>query len=140
MSEEPTPTTPDWAHSFGGVADAYERARPTYPPEAAQWLVGQQAATSSSSARGPASSPSSSSPSGTASSPPTPTRPCSTGSSASCPEVSTRGRHAEELPVGDRLVDAVVAAQAFHWFDLDRALPEIARALKPGGRLGLVWN
>ena len=42
MSEDPTP---DWAHSFGGVADAYERARPTYPPEAAQWLVGQQAAT-----------------------------------------------------------------------------------------------
>ena len=48
--------------------------------------------------------------------------------------------HAEELPVGDRAYDAVVAAQAFHWFDLDRALPEIARVLKPGGRIGLVWN
>ena len=34
----------------------------------------------------------------------------------------------------------VVAAQSFHWFDVDKALPEIARVLKPEGTLALVWN
>jgi SAM-dependent methyltransferase len=37
-------------------------------------------------------------------------------------------------------VDTVVAAQAFHWFDTDRALREAARMLKPEGRIALVWN
>jgi SAM-dependent methyltransferase len=47
---------------------------------------------------------------------------------------------AESIPLPDGSVDAVVVAQAFHWFDGKRALPEIARVLKPGGGLGLVWN
>jgi len=47
---------------------------------------------------------------------------------------------AERIPLRPRSVDAVLGAQAFHWFDLDRALPEIARVLRPGGHLGLVWN
>jgi SAM-dependent methyltransferase len=47
---------------------------------------------------------------------------------------------AEELPLADASVDAVVAGQAMHWFDIDRALPEIARVLAPGGVLGGLWN
>ncbi|KAK9470910.1 S-adenosyl-L-methionine-dependent methyltransferase [Dipodascopsis tothii] len=45
-----------------------------------------------------------------------------------------------EIPFADNSVDAVFAAQAFHWFANDRALTEIHRVLKPGGRLVLVWN
>jgi SAM-dependent methyltransferase len=56
------------------------------------------------------------------------------------PGVRTAEASAEEIPLGDASVDAVIAAQAFHWFDLDRALPEIARVLRPGGRVCLVWN
>ena len=43
---------------------------------------------------------------------------------------------AEAIPLPDRSVDAVVAGQAYHWFDPARALPEIARVLRPGGSLG----
>lgn len=47
---------------------------------------------------------------------------------------------AEELPLPAGAVDLVTAGQAFHWFDRDRALPEIARVLRPGGVLALLYN
>ena len=56
------------------------------------------------------------------------------------PEVSAKVATAEEIPANDRSVDVVVVAQAFHWFDHEVALPEIARVLKPGGHVALVWN
>ena len=50
------------------------------------------------------------------------------------------GAVAERLPLRDDSIDAVVAAQSFHWFDIARALPELARVLKLWGGVGLVWN
>ena len=47
---------------------------------------------------------------------------------------------AEHLPLDDRSVDAVTVGQAFHWFDPQPALTDIARVLKPGGVLLMVWN
>jgi SAM-dependent methyltransferase len=47
---------------------------------------------------------------------------------------------AEDIPLPDDSVDAVLVAQAWHWFDPERAVAEVARVLRPGGRLGLVWN
>jgi SAM-dependent methyltransferase len=47
---------------------------------------------------------------------------------------------AESIPLAHASVDAVVVGQAFHWFDHARALPEIARVLRPNGVLGLLWN
>jgi SAM-dependent methyltransferase len=47
---------------------------------------------------------------------------------------------AEDVPLPDASVDAVIVGQAFHWFDQKRALPEIARVLRPGGALAALWN
>jgi len=54
--------------------------------------------------------------------------------------VATLGGMAEQIPLLDGYVDAVTVGQAFHWFRADLALPEIARVLRPGGGLALVWN
>jgi SAM-dependent methyltransferase len=56
------------------------------------------------------------------------------------PDAETHAGSAEAIPVADASVDAVFAAQAFHWFANDEAVTEIARVLRPGGLLCLVWN
>src|SRR4051794_5391524 len=131
---------PDWAHSFGGVAEAYERGRPTYPADAVRWLLGEHPLPVLELGAGTGKL----------------TRVLTelghdvhaTDPDASMlkilerevPGVPTAQASAEDIPLGDDSVDAVIAAQAFHWFDLDRALPEIARVLRPGGRACLLWN
>jgi SAM-dependent methyltransferase len=56
------------------------------------------------------------------------------------PAVRSVPGSAEEIPLPDASLDAVLAGQAMHWFDMDRALPEIARVLRPGGVLAGLWN
>lgn len=56
------------------------------------------------------------------------------------PDTRVLDGRAEDLPLPDGDADAVVVAQAFHWFDPLPAAREIHRVLKPGGRLGLIWN
>ncbi|MFG1634012.1 class I SAM-dependent methyltransferase [Pseudonocardia alni] len=56
------------------------------------------------------------------------------------PGVEARTGSAERIPLPDGHVDAVLVGQALHWFDLDRAAPEMARVLRPGGVLAGLWN
>jgi SAM-dependent methyltransferase len=57
-----------------------------------------------------------------------------------CPTVPLVAGTAEQLPVRGGALDAITVAQAFHWFDAEATLTEFARVLRPGGRVGLVWN
>lgn len=56
------------------------------------------------------------------------------------PRVALLAGTAESLPVAHASVDAVFVAEAFHWFDHELAITEIARVLRPGGALVLMWN
>ena len=56
------------------------------------------------------------------------------------PDVRALAGGAEAIPLPDGSVDAVVAGNAMHWFDMDVAGPEIARVLAPGGTLAGLWN
>ncbi|MGH3917799.1 MAG: class I SAM-dependent methyltransferase [Pseudonocardiaceae bacterium] len=56
------------------------------------------------------------------------------------PEIAAVRGSAERIPAEGGAVDAVLVGQAFHWFDPDRALPEIARVLRPGGALAVIGN
>lgn len=126
--------------SFGAEAAAYERGRPSYPPEAIDWLLpgGARDVLDLGAGTGKLT-----------------TRLVERGLSVvavdpipemlellrdSLPDTPALLGTAEEIPLPDDSVDAVLVAQAWHWFDPTRAIPEVARVLRPGGRLGLVWN
>jgi SAM-dependent methyltransferase len=143
----------DHARSFGTAADRYDRYRPGYAPEAIVWALGER----------PLMSPPPS-PSG-----PPPLRVVDLGAGTGIlsrqlrrlghdvlavePDESMRARlveaspgitalagTAEAIPLPDASVDAVLAGQAHHWFDPERAHPEIARVLRPGGVFAALWN
>jgi SAM-dependent methyltransferase len=59
---------------------------------------------------------------------------------ALCPQAQVLPGSAEQIPLADASVDAVFAAECFHWFDNQRALTEIARVLGSRGTLVLMWN
>ncbi|MCD9194419.1 class I SAM-dependent methyltransferase [Streptomyces albireticuli] len=58
----------------------------------------------------------------------------------SLPAVRALPGGAEAIPLPDASVDAVLAGNAMHWFDMAVAGPEIARVLAPGGVLAGLWN
>jgi ubiquinone/menaquinone biosynthesis C-methylase UbiE len=132
--------TPDFARSFGAVADAYDRGRPTYPREAAVWLTADAPLSVLELGAGTGKLTEQLVALGHDVHATDPDAGMLAKLQDRLPEVRTSVSPAEDIPAGDRSYDAVVSAQAFHWFDLDTALPEIARVLKTGGRLSLVWN
>lgn len=131
---------PGESQSFDQVAAEYDRARPDYPAEVVRWIAPPPCGRVVDLGAGTGKL----------------TRPLAElghevvaldhgaallrtlrGASSATPVVRSA---AERLPLATDAVDGVVVAQAWHWFDETRTVDEIARVLRPRGRLGLVWN
>jgi SAM-dependent methyltransferase len=134
------PDRPVPALSFGGVADAYDRARPSYPAEAAAWLAGLDHAHVLELGAGTGKLTEQLVAQGHKVVATDPIDAMLRKLVARLPGTPAAIAAAERIPLRARSVDTVIGAQTFHWWDLERALPEIARVLRPGGHLALVWN
>ena len=129
---------------FGAEAEAYDRARPSYPPDALRWLTGnlgiRPGRRVADLAAGTGKLTALLAPAGADLVAVEPVGAMLARLRARLPGLPALSAVAEALPFAPDSLDAVVVAQAFHWFDADRALAELARVVRPGGRLGLVWN
>lgn len=56
------------------------------------------------------------------------------------PDIAIQTAYSHQLPLGTASYDAVLCAQAFHWFSNAETLQEVHRVLKPEGHFGLIWN
>jgi SAM-dependent methyltransferase len=140
MPQPPASGGPPPCSRFAGRSRAYAAARPGYPPAAISTVVADLAPGAAAVDLG-----------------------CGTGIAARQlaaaglsvtgvePEPSMRQAAidsgvrcldgtAEAIPLPDRSVDLATAFQSFHWFEPHAAIAEIARILRPGGRVALVWN
>ncbi|NDL57755.1 class I SAM-dependent methyltransferase [Phytoactinopolyspora mesophila] len=128
------------AASFSSVADVYERSRPDYPDAAVRWMTGDAPARVLDLGAGTGKLTSSLIDAGHDVVAVDPSEPMLEHLAMAMPQAEAHVGSAEAIPVADASVDVVVVAQAFHWFDHEVAVPEIARVLRPGGRLALIWN
>ncbi|NIH86785.1 methyltransferase domain-containing protein [Amycolatopsis granulosa] len=128
------------SRSFGGRAADYARHRPDYPLDALHWALPPRAAEVVDLGAGTGKLTGG-------------LRALGLRVTAVEPDPEMRaefGRHhpdvpildgtAELIPLPGSSVDAVLAGQAFHWFDAEAALTEIARVLRPGGVVAGLWN
>ena len=132
------------SRSFDSVAADYERHRPDYPDEALRWAAAQLELESGARVLDV----------GAGTGKLTrgllalgfdvvaiePGGPMLAQLGAAVPEAEAHEASAESIPLPDASADAAFAGQAYHWFDRERALPELHRVLSPGGGLALLWN
>jgi SAM-dependent methyltransferase len=132
------------ALAFGPKANDYEKGRPDYPPSAIAWLLEALDIHSNSTvidlAAGTGKLTRLLLPSRARVIAVEPVAGMREVLSSVVPAAEVLEGTAEQMPLPDASADAVTVAQAFHWFRGQEALAEIHRVLRPGGRLGLIWN
>ncbi|MGU3409532.1 class I SAM-dependent methyltransferase [Microbacterium sp. M1A1_1b] len=128
------------AHSFGAAADAYERGRPSYPDAVAQWLAPDLVATAVDVGAGTGKFTRTLLPRAAEVVAVEPDPAMRAQLTVALPDVRVLDGSGESLPLPDASADLVTFAQSWHWVDPDAGALEVARVLRPGGVLGLVWN
>jgi SAM-dependent methyltransferase len=126
------------ATSFGQVADDYDRLRPGPPAAALDWLVPPGCGTAVDLGAGTGlftRALHQRVPDIIAVEPDDRMRAVL---AARSPDVRAAAGSAEAIPLPDSSADAVFASSAWHWFEPDLAVPEIARVLRDGGRLAVI--
>lgn len=128
------------AGSFGRASGEYERGRPGYPDPAVEWLIPTDARDVLDLGAGTGKFTRSLAARGLSVVAVDPSDQMLAALTEASPDIVALVGTAEQIPLGGDSVDGVTVAQAWHWVDPERAVPEVARVLRPGGQLGLVWN
>jgi SAM-dependent methyltransferase len=125
--------------SFGSVATDYDRYRPAPPPQALDWLIPPGAGAILDLAAGTGVVTRELVGRAARVVAVEPDERMRAVLAARCPGAEVLAGRGEDIPLPDASVDAVVVSAAWHWLDPGRAVPEITRVLRPGGRLGVLW-
>jgi ubiquinone/menaquinone biosynthesis C-methylase UbiE len=128
------------AGSFGAVADRYQRGRAGYSAATIEWLLGPEPLEVLDLGAGTGKLTAALLAAGHSVIALEPLAEMRAILTETLPAATAIDGRAEDLPLPDRSVDAVLAASAFHWFDREPALDEIARVLRPPGVFGLLGN
>jgi SAM-dependent methyltransferase len=125
--------------SFGSVASDYDRYRPAPPSQALDWLIPPNATAVLDLAAGTGAVTRLLIGRAARVVAVEPDERMRSVLAARCPDAEVLEGRGEDIPLPDASVDAVLIASAWHWLDPERAGPEIARVLRPGGALGVIW-